>query len=90
MNCTTETLFVLPRVAVSPPPGSKNVRIGKVVTGPGGDWVPCATRVAPGQFYPGLFQVGPGRKQVCISDVAMKCPDKALSRAIAIAESAAL
>ena len=89
MNCTTEMLFELPLAAVSPPPGSKNVRLGQIVTGPGGSWVPCATKVASGFFYPGLFQVGPGQRQVCISDYKVSCSQAALNKAIKIAHSAA-
>ena len=73
----------------SPPPGSVNVRVGRTVDGPGGQWVPCATRIAGGVFYSSLFQVGPGRRQVCASGVPLPCPDEALSRAIQMAATAA-
>jgi len=73
----------------SPPPGSVNVRVGKTVEGPGGRWVPCATEIAGGGFYSGLFEVGPGRRQVCAADLALPCADEALSRAIELASSAA-
>ena len=45
----------------SPPPGSVNVLVGKKVEGPGGRWIPCATKTADGAYYSGLFQVGPGK-----------------------------
>lgn len=73
----------------SPPPGSVNVLIGKKVEGPGGKWVPCATKVPDGAYYSGLFQVGPGQRQVCAASVSFHCPNEALSRAIDLASSAA-
>jgi hypothetical protein len=73
----------------SPPAGSVNVRVGKTVIGPGGKWVPCATEIAGGVFCSSLFEVGPGRRQVCAGDVRLPCADKALSRAIELASSAA-
>lgn len=79
-----------PSVMVSsPPPGSVNVRVGRTVEGPGGKWVPCATEISGGVFFSGLFQVGPGRRQVCAADLPMHCADEALSRAIELASSAA-
>ncbi len=73
----------------SPPPGSVNVRVGKTINGPGGKWVPCATEISDGVFCSGLFEVGPGRKQVCAADLPLPCADEALSRAIELASSAA-
>ena len=83
------TLFDVPTTMSSPPPGSVNVRVGKFVDGPGGRWVPCATKTTGGDYYSGLFQVGPGQRQVCAADIALRCPDAALSRAIELASSAA-
>ncbi|MFO8126464.1 hypothetical protein [Yoonia sp.] len=73
----------------SPPPGSINVLVGEKIEGPGGRWIPCATRTADGSYYSGLFQVGPGQRQVCASSITLDCPKEALSRAIALASSAA-
>ena len=73
----------------SPPPGSINVLVGKKVGGPGGEWVPCATKTADGAYYPGLFQVGPGKRQVCATGISLHCPNEALSHAIDLASSAA-
>ncbi len=79
-----------PSIMVSgPPPGAVNVRIGKSVEGPGGKWIPCATQIGGGLYCSGLFQVGPGRKQVCMADLPVHCPDEALSHAIALASTAA-
>ena len=79
-----------PSVMVSsPPPGSVNVRVGKTIEGPGGRWVPCATEIAGGIYYSSLFEVGPGRKQVCAADLPLQCAEKALLRAIKLASSAA-
>jgi len=73
----------------SPPPGSVNVLVGKKVEGPGGKWIPCATKTADGAYYSGLFQVGPGKRQVCAASVPLRCPNEALTRAIDLASSAA-
>jgi hypothetical protein len=72
----------------SPPPGSVNVLVGRTVEGPGGRWVPCATRSTGGVYYSGLFEVGPGKRQVC-SDLPLSSADEALSRAIELASTAA-
>lgn len=76
-------------LAGRPPPGAVNVRVGHVIEGPGGKWVPCVTEVGRGVYYSSLFQVGPGRHQVCATDFAMPSIDKALVRAIALASAAA-
>lgn len=73
----------------SPPPGSINVLIGQKVEGPGGKWIPCATQAADGAYYSGLFQVGPGKRQVCEANVSYHCPNQALMRAKDLASSAA-
>ena len=73
----------------SPPPGSVNVRVGKTVEGPGGRWVPCATEIACGMYCSGLFEVGPGWRQVCAANHPLPCADEALLRAIELASSAA-
>ncbi len=73
----------------SPPPGSVNVLLGKKVEGPGGKWIPCATKTADGAYYSGLFQVGPGKRQVCAASAPLLCPNEALSRAIELASAAA-
>ncbi len=83
------TLFSRALHLTSPPPGSINVRLGSAVEGPGGTWVPCATEVADGVYYAGLFEVGPGRRQVCIADVTCNSPELALYQATQIASSAA-
>ena len=82
-------IFDMPFAVSSPPPGSVNVSLGKIVEGPGGRWVPCATKVGGGAYYSGLFQVGPGRRQVCASDIVLPCAEAALSRAIELASTAA-
>ena len=73
----------------SPPPGSINVLVGSKVEGPGGKWIPCATKIADGSYYSGIFQVGPGQRQVCAASVPLHCPNEALSRAVELASSAA-
>lgn len=86
---TAADLLSLTQAVSSPPPGSINVRIGKTVEGPGGKWVPCATQVAGGVYCSSVFEVGPGRRQVCAANAPMTCADEALSKAIALASSAA-
>ena len=83
-NCINESTTLS-----SPPPGSINVLLGQKVEGPGGKWIPCATKTADGAYYSGLFQVGPGKRQVCAANVPLHCPNEALSRAIDLASSAA-
>ena len=87
MNFTS--LIDRSRMLSSPPPGSVNVRVGKTVEGPGGRWIPCATEIAGGMYYSSLFEVGPGRRQVCAANLPLPCADEALSRAIELASSAA-
>ena len=79
-----------PSIAVtSPPPGAVNVRVGPTVEGPGGKWVPCATEIASGVYWSGLFEVGPGRRQVCASGCPMPSADEAFSHALDLASTAA-
>lgn len=73
----------------APPPGSVNVRFGTCIEGPGGRWVPCVTRVADGGYCSSLFQVGPGRRQVCAAHLRFDCAEEALLSAIELAASAA-
>ena len=73
----------------APPPGSVNVKFGKSVEGPGGRWVPCATRIADGLYCSSLFEVGPGRRQVCAANSRFHCADDALLSAIELASTAA-
>ena len=73
----------------APPPGAVNVRVGRAVEGPGGRWVPCATAIPGGRFVPGLFQVGPGRHQVCRLDLPLASANEALVRAVDLATAAA-
>lgn len=89
MSCKISRLLDPTLLATNPPTGSRNVRRGNAVEGPGGRWIPCATEVSRGVYYSGLFQVGPGQRQVCIPDRVMSCADKALQRAIELANSAA-
>lgn len=84
----TQLLDPLNLVSV-PPPGSINVRIGSAVEGPGGRWIPCASAIDGGAFVSCIYQVGPGQRQVCAADPPTHCEDEALSRAIALATTAA-
>jgi hypothetical protein len=89
MNYDITKMFDLSDMAASPPPGARNVRRGEIVEGPGGKWVPCATKVAPGVYFSSLFQIGPGQRQVCVPDRPMKCAEMALLQAITLATYAA-
>lgn len=84
----TSQLFQPSARLTTPPPGAVNVRRGLAVEGPGGRWVPCATRVSNGTYLSGLFQVGPGKRQVCL-DLPMTSAEEALQRAQDLASSAA-
>lgn len=87
--CSITRLFGRSILLTSPPPGSVNVRVGNLVEGPGGKWVPCATKISVGVFYSGLFEVGPGKRQVCLTDFRHPNAEVALFRAIELASSAA-
>lgn len=82
--------FVAPSFDLSPPPvGSVNVRLGSAVQGPGGRWVPCATRTPSGTYFSGLFQVGPGQKQLCAHKIPARTVDEAFNKAVDLATFAA-
>lgn len=83
-----DQLLDLLDIVSAPPPGSVNVRVGPSVEGPGGRWVPCVSR-ASGVYYSSLFQVGPGRRQVCAAGAPFRSADDALRSAIELACSAA-
>ncbi len=76
-------------LAISPPRGARNALLGEPVEGPGGRWIPCATAVPGGSYYPGLFQVGPGQRQVCIATMRTKRAEAALMHAIELAKLSA-
>lgn len=83
-----ETIDLTPRF-LPPPPGARNIRLGKRIDGPGGDWIPCATVVGPGVYLSGLFRVGPGQRQICAVDRPTGSVDEALEWAIELAKTAA-
>lgn len=84
-----DTLISTSVLVSSPPPGSFNVRVGSAVVGPGGRWIPCASAIASGAFVSCVFEVGPGRRQVCVANFQTDCADEALSQAIDLAATAA-
>jgi len=73
----------------NPPPGAVNVRIGTPISGPGGRWVPCVTQIASGVFLSSLFEVGPGKRQICEVESPLSDERQALARAMDLAASAA-
>ena len=73
----------------SPPAGAVNVLRGDPIEGPGGRWVPCATKISDGVYCASLFKVGRGQKQVCAITESLRDPQDALVRARAFAASAA-
>lgn len=89
MNSVTMCLLDPTMMVSSPPPGSVNVKVGSAIEGPGGRWIPCATRVKDGIYLSGMFQVGPGQRQVCFSNDPRHCPEDALSQAVQHASLAA-
>ncbi len=84
-----DQLFQKSVLVSCPPSGSVNVRIGDAVEGPGGRWVPCASAIAGGAYVSCVFEVGPGRRQVCSGMQPTYCADEALSRAVELAATAA-
>lgn len=84
-----ESLFDQSVQVSCPPSGSVNVRIGNAVEGPGGRWVPCASAIADGAYVSCVYEVGPGRRQVCAATPPTYCAEEALSRAIELADTAA-
>ena len=71
------------------PPGSINVQFGAAVEGPGGRWVPCASTNEDGCFLPSIFEIGPGRHQICTGLAPVSCPKEALQVAWELASIAA-
>jgi hypothetical protein len=82
-------LIQLSLALTAPPAGAVNVRVGKAVEGPGGRWLPCATAIADGLYVASIYEVGPGRRQVCAAEYRTNCVDDALSNASALAATAA-
>lgn len=64
-----------------PPAGAVNVLRGDPIEGPGGRWVPCATKIGGGLYCASLFKVGAGQKQVCAISETTRYPQDALIRA---------
>jgi len=85
----TTTLISNSDLVSRPPAGSRNIQIGSAITGPGGRWVPCASLTLRGSFLSCVYEVGPGRKQVCLVNQPLHCADEALARAIELAAIAA-
>lgn len=81
-------LFDLSLRVSCPPQGAVNVRLGQPVEGPGGRWVPCATAVEAGVYVASIYQVGPGRRQVCATNQRTNCATEALSYATSLAWTA--
>jgi hypothetical protein len=84
-----EQLFEKFIVVSRPPAGSINIRIGNIVEGPGGKWIPCASVTKDGAYFPCVYEVGPGRRQVCAANSPTSCADEALCRATELAATAA-
>lgn len=78
-----------PGISVStPPPGAINTRVGESIKGAGGTWVPCSTRSGR-TYFAGLFQVGPGCRQICDLSSPLSCEEAAFLRAVEMAKAAA-
>ena len=72
-----------------PPPGAVNVCRADAVEGPGGRWIPCTSAISGGVFLSCIFEVGPGKRQVCSATPPTPCAEEAMMRAIELAETAA-
>lgn len=72
-----------------PPSGAVNTLKGVPVEGPGGRWVPCVTALESGDFIACLYEVGPGRRQVCGDAIPHASETEALMRAVNLAVIAA-
>lgn len=72
-----------------PPSGSVNASRGTPIEGPGGKWVPCATALQNGSFIACLYEVGPGRRQVCGDETLRTSEEEALRYAVDLALVAA-
>ncbi|WP_298842436.1 hypothetical protein [uncultured Roseobacter sp.] len=83
------TLFDDSVLVSCPPAGAVNVLIGEAIEGPGGRWIPCASAIADGAFVSCVYEIGPGRRQVCSAAPPTYCADEALDRAVHLAETAA-
>lgn len=87
MNTPT---FINCSIVVScPPAGSRNIQIGAAIEGSGGRWVPCASATVEGAFLSCVYEVGPGRNQVCLANCLSDSAEEALSFAIELAKIAA-
>lgn len=86
---TLDKLFDKSVFVSFPPAGSVNVRIGNAVVGPGGRWVPCASAIADGAYVSCVYEVGPGRRQVCAGIYPTYSAEQALSHAVELATTAA-
>ena len=82
-------LIQLSAELTAPPQGAVNVRVGEAIDGPGGRWLPCATAIAEGVYVSSIYEVGPGRRQVCAAYRTTHCVSDALSRASELAATAA-
>lgn len=85
----TSTLIKSSIFVSSPPAGSRNIQIGSAVAGPGGRWVPCVSATDEGIFLPCIYEVGPGRNQVCLANRLSDSVDEALTFANELAKIAA-
>jgi len=86
---TLDTLLDLSARLRPPPAGLVNVQVGRAVEGPGGRWVPCASVRADGAFVACLYEIGPGRRQVCADVPLLPSADEALRCAVDLAHTAA-
>jgi hypothetical protein len=84
-----DKLFPKTILVSCPPSGTVNVCKGNPVEGQGGRWIPCASAISDGAYVSCIFEVGPGRRQVCAVHDPTKTVEEALSRAIKLARTAA-
>ncbi len=85
----TSTLINSSVVVSSPPAGSRNIQIGTAVVGLGGRWIPCVSATDKGVFLSCIYEVGPGRNQVCLANRLSDSAKEALYFANELAKIAA-
>lgn len=84
-----KNLFTSTAMVSCAPSGTVNVRIGNPIEGPGGRWIPCVSAISDGAYVSCIFEVGPGRRQVCAVANPTNDVDEALSGAMDLARTAA-
>jgi len=78
-------MYQIHEVVAPCPMNARNARVGNVVSGDGGDWLPVAAEVEPGKYLSGVVKIEPGFKQVVFPVPVWTCPDVAFLAATRVA-----